>query len=170
MIIKKINAVITLLMIALTLDHTASMAAFFFGVKPYDATPFPTAVAFLILFTIHAALSLCLLIFGKSSSEKLYVKQNAQTIEQRISAMVLMVLIHFHIQDKIKFEFGGNLAIFIPEALLILALAAHLGTSTHRAFITLGIEKKWPVIVVKVLIDLVCAAALACLVKFCFFA
>lgn len=96
MILKKTNAVLGLMIIAAVICHagtmTFSLITFWydFAICKFFAH---AAVTFMIL---HALMSICLFFFQHDGSDMRYSRQNMRTLLQRITAVVMIVLIHFH--------------------------------------------------------------------------
>ena len=107
---KRANAVVALLMIAALLIHLAyevwSYMTFYYN-------PLVTkliAYSFVALVVVHILLSVSI-VFGQHDSKDLrkYPKQNWRTIVQRVSAVMILLLLPWHIKtgDWIASHTGG---------------------------------------------------------------
>lgn len=144
MILKKTNAVLGLMIIAAVICHagtmTFSLITFWydFAICKFFAH---AAVTFMIL---HALMSICLFFFQHDGSDMRYSRQNMRTLLQRITAVVMIVLIHFHTSAYAHMATGETLstgtAVFrcITECIYILSVFLHTAMSFSRALVTLG--------------------------------
>jgi uncharacterized membrane protein len=194
MLLRKINAGLSLLSTFFLLEHAIFVSLFILS-NGLIHNPIPFASWILTsLVAIHATISITLAIFahkkGGKQTYKTYPKMNAATILQRVSGILLILLIVLHIV-------GVMGAFQVPEASdalltsgatsdvgpsgpadatgavqplqilclivssLFFALAlAHTAVSVDKAFITLGIGNARAIKVISIVTKLVCAATL----------
>ena len=164
MLMRKINAVVSLLTAVLLLNH-----GIFNAVRMISRGTIEKSVTFTswILFGLmlaHAVISIDLAISAHSETEKQknksYPKLNAATIFQRISGMVLIVFAGLHAAGAAGFMTPPKLVHAILPPLFFTIALAHVAVSTSKAFITLGIGNAKFVKAVDIVIKVICAATL----------
>lgn len=159
MLLRKINAALSLLTTVFLLNH-----AIFLSVWMLSRCSIAKAESFMpwilvILMAIHAIISIILAVLGhkgaKKRKSKEYPKLNVSTTIQRMSGVFMILLIGLHI--------GGAVNHFQPKILhailhpLFFALAlAHIAVSTSKALITLGIGNAKVVKIVDTIIKALC--------------
>ena len=164
---KRANAVVALLMIAALLIHLAyevwSYMTFYYN-------PLVTkliAYSFVVLVVVHILLSVSI-VFGQHDSHTLrsYPKQNARTIVQRGSAVMILLLLPWHIKtgDWIVTHTGGTSffhILLVLQVLFWVMVLLHISTSFSRALITLGwLESRKTQRIIDVIVCAVCAAGM----------
>lgn len=164
MILRKINAVLSLIATLLFLDHAIFQAVHMLsegGIKQ-SASFMPYILT--VTMILHALLSIVLAILGHKGADKrkceAYPKLNIATNIQRISGVLLILLTALHIS-----EMTGRLqlppAIYLILTPLFFAVALmHVAVSTSKAFITLGIGNAKTVKAVDIVMKILCAATL----------
>ena len=164
--IKKANAAVGLLIIALLLVHVGYEVYMYLAFK-YD--PVTTAVigyGFGALVMVHVVLSVySVMKLHDGSRLRTYAKLNARTIVQRLSAAGILLLLPLHIKtgDWVASKTGG-LAFFaflmIAGVLFHAMLFLHIASSFSRALITLGLlESRKTQRILDVLAAVLCAGA-----------
>lgn len=164
---KRANAVVALLMIAALLIHVVyevwSYLAFYYN-------PLVTkliAYGFVALVVVHILLSVAI-VFGQHDTKELrsYPKKNLRTIIQRVSAVMILLLLPWHIKtgDWIVTHTGGAALFHVLLVLQVLFYAMvflHIATSFSRALITLGwLESRRTQRVIDGIVGVVCLAGL----------
>lgn len=164
MLLRKINAGISLFITFLLLDHSIFLSVWMLSggsfAKKANVIPFVLFGCMLV----HAGISIAQAALGHKGAEKRkcngYPKQNMATNLQRMSGMLLIVFTALHV--------GGTVGIMQPPAAvhaivppIFFAFAlGHVAVSGSKAFITLGIGSAKFVKVADVVIKLVCAVTL----------
>jgi len=144
---KKINAVLSLIASALLLEHTLFSTAALF-MNRITGMPLAAVTPLVISFGLHALLSLWILFFSTDSKTlKPYLKENARTVVQRLSAFAMIVLVFAHILTYSLVDNGGLTGFFgtILKVLLEVIFSGlcliHLSSSFRNSLITLGLLK-----------------------------
>jgi len=164
---RKFNAILTLLAIGLTCGHMIHFSLTMLGLIPFSTDVPPISYVFIAVVSLHIIVSIGLFFFSDAEAGKKYPKNNAQTIEQRVSAMLIGYLVHPHSQFTVIVPTG--MVEFIPGMLLLIAVVAHIQSSVERALITLGINFKVLRIVIRAIILLLFVASVAGFIKDSFF-
>lgn len=138
---RKINAGVSLLCTLLIVSH-----AFYDSIwMCFHKLPmFPKVLSRVLagMVVVHAVLSIVTAILGSgkktNNQEKFYKKENVKTLVQRLSGVLMIVLLPVHI-----FGMKGYLVphVFhtIVHPIFFLAVYAHTAISFSKAFVTLGI-------------------------------
>ena len=164
MLLRKINAGLSLLATVLILNHAISLSAWMLskGAIPKSADFIPWVLAGVVL--AHAFISIDLAISAHTSNKnrkgKKYAKMNRATIIQRISGVLMMLFIALHIAGATGYMHLPKVVYAIVPALFYTIVLAHVAVSTSKAFITLGIGNIKFVKVVDIVIKVICAATL----------
>ena len=166
MLLRKINAGLSLLSTVLLLDHVIFNAVRMLSRGSIEKTVNFMPWALTAIVALHAFISIDIVVSDHMNSEKTkqksknYLKMNLPTIIQRASGVCMVIFAGLHIA-------GATGALQPPPAVhailptLFFAVAlAHTAISTGKAFITLGIGNAKTVKVVDVMVKVVCAIAL----------
>lgn len=164
MLLRKINAIISLLTTLFLLDHAIFTSVWMLskGSVKQSAPVAPWILAGLM--ATHAFISIYFGVLAHMDVEKrkvkTYPKMNRVTIFQRVSGILLIVFTVLHIA-------GASGAITTPHIIntifppLFFTIAlAHTAFSTNKAFITLGIGNARFIKAVGVIMKIVCIATL----------
>ena len=147
MFLKKLNAVISLLTILGMLIH-AGYSIFAYLTMYYNPViKTLTAYPFLICVCLHALLGMFMVFFRTDGMKAgYYPKQNLSTIIQRVSALIilLMLLMHIRMFDLMKNAASKETRFFwwflvFCEIIFFGAVIAHISVSFSKALITLGL-------------------------------
>lgn len=165
MLMRKINAVLSLITAFLLLDH-----AIFNAVRMISEGTIENGASFMswILFGVmlaHAVVSIDIAISAHSETIekrkcKSYPKLNAVTIFQRISGIVLIIFTALHVAGAAGFMTPPPIVHAIFPAVFFTIALIHLGVSTSKAFITLGIGNAKLVKVVDIAMKVICSVTL----------
>ena len=164
MLLRKINAGLSLLTTVFLLDH-----AIFNAVRMLSRGTVENGASFMswILFGLmlaHAVISIDLAISAHAGAEKRkyksYPKMNAATIIQRASGVALILLASLHAAGAAGFMTPPPIVHAIVPAVFFTIALAHVSVSTSKAFITLGIGNAKIVKAVDIAIKVICAATL----------
>ena len=140
--IKKANACIALILSALLVIHAGyeciSFILMYYGPVISKVTGYMTAAAA----AVHAVLSVTGLFILHDSKSVMYIRPNIRTVIQRISALVMALLLPVHIFSfDILGMTAGGAGYVLTEASQVLFYAAmftHIAPSLGRSLITLG--------------------------------
>lgn len=145
MILKKINAVLGLSIIAALICHggtmTYSLITYWYN---YTICKF-FAYAAVVLMILHALMSICVFFFLHDGSSISYSRLNASTLIQRVTAVLMIIFIHFHTTAYAHMATGESLSagktffVLITEYIYILSVFLHTAVSFSKALITLGL-------------------------------
>ena len=141
--IKKINAILSLLLFLLLLIHIIyqMIAYIMFLYQPVVTKLLGYAV--IVPMLCHAILSVINVLFLHDSRTILYKKANAVTCLQRISAVIMVLLLPAHVDSFSLYDMtAGTGAFFVSAAIQILFYAAvliHVAASFSKSLVTLGL-------------------------------
>lgn len=146
MLLKKTNAVISLITVLLLLIHTgySSYCYLTFYYNPILKTVF--SLPLIVCVCIHAVLGMsAVFINSEGSGGNYYPQLNVETTVQRISAALIFPLLILHIKTfgflsaaAENSHYGLLILIFVSEILFYSVVFAHIAVSISRALITLG--------------------------------
>lgn len=146
MSLKKTNAVISWILIILLLVHIAStqlyMIAGIFNMQLMMQLP----KALGMICVVHICISLGIVFFMHDGSDfTKYGKLNRKTLLQRLSGIMIILLIHAHINlfasfiyENLPISAGKKIVVFIVEMIFFGAIFLHLDSSFTKSFITMG--------------------------------
>lgn len=165
MILRKINAVLSLITAFLLLDHAIFFSIWMLsrGRMAASATNMPWILVGLT--AIHAVLSIVILIVNRKGGDKQeqkqknYFKLNISTYIQRITGMLMIILLALHIIGSANY-FQPKILHAIFQPLFFIISLAHVSVSTGKALITLGIGNAKAVKIVDITVSIICAITL----------
>lgn len=164
MLLRKINAVISLLITFLLLGHAISISVWALskGSIPEHSGIVPWILTGLVV--IHAFISIDMVISGLLNGEKhkskKYLKLNASTVFQRASGILMIVFIGLHIAGSAGYMQPPKIVHAILPVLFFTMVMAHIVVSTSKAFITLGIGNARFIKLVDIVIRVICGVVL----------
>lgn len=164
MLMRKINAGLSLLSAVLLLGHTISKTVCMIsqGTIEKNSTFMPWILFGIML--AHAVISIDFVVSVYSENEeskcKAYPKLNVPTIVQRISGIVLIIFAGLHAAGAAGFMQIPKLVNAILHALFFTIAFAHTAVSTSKAFITLGIGNAKFIKAADIVIKVMCAIML----------
>lgn len=145
--LKKINSAAGLAVILTLLGHigvmTFSLWTGWYNYRICKMLPH-MSLTFLI---VHIILSIIIFFFFRDGADARFKRLNAGTIIQRATAIVMMILIHFHMNAYAHAVTGETLSVgmtafrIVTELLFFAAALSHIAISCGKAFITLGIVR-----------------------------
>lgn len=145
MYLKKINAVSSWVVIGVLLGHLGTMCfSMLTGWYEYSICK---GLAYLtaVVTSIHVGISLMLVFFFHDGTDYTrYKKQNRRVILQRVSALLIIALLHLHtkafgfIVTGMALSGSDKCFILITEFLFFGAIFTHLGVSFSRSLISMG--------------------------------
>ena len=164
MLLRKINAVISLLTAFFLLDHIIfnSILMFSRGKIEHSASVAPWILTGLM--ALHAIISIYFAFAGHKGAEKRkckgYPQMNRVTLFQRISGILLIVFAALHIAGASgAMRTPYVIHMIVPPIFFTLALA-HVAFSTDKAFITLGIGNAKFIRCTDVVVRVICTITL----------
>ena len=163
MILRKINAALSLFTTVLLMDH-----AIFFSVWMLSRCSIEKSADFMprilaVLMVLHAILSIILLIKNHKGAEKnkhkKYSVLNIETYVQRITGVLIILMMGIHIAGAAN-HFQPKILHAILHPLFFAVALAHCAVSVDKAFVTLGIGSAKFIRVVNVAMKIICCATL----------
>ena len=159
--LRKINAGLSLLTTALLLFHAGYLAVQMLMGNRLEGIAKILSIALMWLMMIHAVMSIIIMARahrgGEKGKGKPYAKLNRETIVQRVSSMVLLVLVFVHVAGAWSI-FRPKLLHAIITPLFFAAAMAHAALSTGKALITLGWGNTEVIKTVDVMVRSLCQA------------
>ena len=164
MLLRKINAAISMVTTLLLMGHAVVMGVWM--LSQGAVTPNVGKLPWMLvgLMVLHAVLSIVLAVLGHKGADKCkcngYAKLNVSTYVQRVSGVLLIVFTALHVLGA-----SGIMRpplpvhVVVPPLFFALSLA-HAAVSVSKALITLGIGTAKTVKVVDIVTKLVCGVTL----------
>ena len=164
MLMRKINAGLSLLTTLLLLDHAIFNAVCMISRGTIEnGGSFMSWILFGLMLT-HAVISIDLAISAHSETEKRkcksYPKLNIPTTIQRISGIILIIFAALHVAGAAGFMTPPPIVHAVVPAVFFTIALAHVAVSTGKALITLGIGNAKFVKAADIVIKVICAATL----------
>ena len=164
MILRKLNAWLSLFTTLLFLDHAIFHAVWMLSKgtieKSADSMP---RILFAVMM-IHAIISIVLAFFGHKDADKIkcngYFDLNRPTYIQRISGIVLIPLTVLHVLGTIGILTPPQVVHAILPPLFFTICLMHVAISTNKAFITLGFGNARFIKIADVVMKLICVVTL----------
>ena len=168
--LRKINAIISMLIVVLLFNHSIFNAVEMLsryriaGAK----TIFPWVLV--VLVAVHAVLSIAMAVLAHKGTEKrkynMYNNLNKQTMLQRYSGILMIVLLGVHIVGSGTY-FQPKMLHAVLHPVFFAVVLMHLAVSMSKAFITLGIGNAKLVKVLDRVLPIICGVlCIACVVGF----
>ena len=170
MILRKINAVISILCTVLILDYAIFLGIWMVTQGGVEKTETFLPWVLVWLMGVHAIISIVLGVLGHKNAEKIeckeYPQKNLQTIIQRMSGILIIILIAFHIAGAIN-HFQPKIVHAIIHPLFFIIVLIHVAISTSKAFITLGIGNAKVIKIIDIVVKVICTLTIVtCIVGF----
>lgn len=142
--IKKLNAIVGLICILCLCGHFGTMA-YSLATGWYDYNICKSlAWATAITVSVHVVLVIIIFLFLHDGSKITQKKMNARVIVQRVSGIVMIVFLFFHVKNY-GFIVSGDpliisekIRIIIMEAIFFWAVFSHISSSFSSALLSLG--------------------------------
>ena len=162
MILRKINACVSLLTTIMLLKHAIFNAVWMLSGCSIEKPVNGMSHIMFVLMMVHAIISIFLGVLGHKGAEKRkcnnYANLNKSTNIQRMSGVFLIPLTVLHIAGTLGFIQPPKLVhAMLPPIFFAVALM-HVAISTGRAFITLGIGNARLFKVVDITVKVICGA------------
>lgn len=163
MLLRKINAVISLLITLLLLDHAIFLSvSMLSGAFPVSSNAVPWILT--VLVALHVFISIDLAISAHQGTEKRKVKSygklNRATIFQRISGVLMLVFVPLHVANFAGFLHLPRIVFVTVPIVFFTIVLAHAAVSTNKAFVTLGIGSARFIKVVDIVVKVICLVTL----------
>ena len=164
MLLRKFNAVLSLLATVLLLDHAIFTSVWMLSRGSVEQSA-PLVPWILVgVMALHAFISIDLSLSahmeGGKCKCKHYPKMNRATIVQRISGALLMIFAALHVAGTTGALQPPHLVHTILPPLFFAVALSHTAISVDKAFITLGIGNAKAVKAISVITKIVCALTL----------
>lgn len=164
MLLRKINAIISLLATIFLLNHAIFTSVWMLSMGRVEQSA-PVAPWILAgLMALHAFISICLVISGYMDGSygkgKHYPRMNRSTLFQRVSGALLAIFAGLHIAGASGAMQPPQIVHTIVPPLFYAIALTHVAVSTDKALITLGIGNARFVKAVGVIMKVICAATL----------
>ena len=142
--VRRAAAILGLLAILALIFHGGTMAySLWTGWYVYDIAK-GSALLIAACVVLHVICVLVLFFFFSEGTDFVYTKANRATLLQRISAIAILVLLHFHMTAYTSVALGQTIdlgqCIFycVTEALFFGFVLTHVAISTSRGLATMG--------------------------------
>lgn len=147
MVIKRINAILSLISVMLLIVHIGYSAFAYLTFYYNPMLKMLTAYPFIVAACLHAVFGMCAVFLqGDGTRLDVYWKQNCSTLIQRLSAALIFPLLIIHLNNFNLLKSSAEQNRWLVFALLIFVqvvfyavMIAHVATSFSKALITLGI-------------------------------
>ena len=164
MLLRKINAGLSLLTSILFLDHAMFLSVWMLSrcsiQKSADNLPWLLVGAFVA----HVVLCMIFMVRGHKGAEsrrcKTYPKMNIPTFVQRITGILMILLLGLHIAGATT-HFQPKMLHAIVTPLFFGASLAHVSISTGKALITLGLGNTRTIRIVDIAMRVLCLSTFA---------
>ena len=138
MILKKMNAVIALLVtLVLALHNSINACMMLLG--RVEESPLLPAIILFVLFAVHVLVSLFMLIFRNDHGRTAYTNVRKGWLLQRITAVAMIPLVMFHSFARVGQSGIGLIPVLIAHFFVMLLAYIHIPLSVPNALVTLGV-------------------------------
>lgn len=164
MLLRKINAIISLLTTIFLLDHAVFSSVWMLSKGSVEQSAPIVPRMLVCLMAIHAFISIYFAISAHKGCERRkvnsYPKMNSAAIFQRVSGLLLIVFTALHVAGAMgAMQLPGIVHDIVPPVFFTIALA-HAAVSTSKAFITLGIGSAKFIKGLNIAMKLICVTTL----------
>ena len=171
MLLRKINAGLSLLTTFFLLNHAVSQALRMLSGGRIASSPAIFSWILVGLMAFHAFVSIELVLSpymeGEPCKCKKYLQMNVSTVVQRVSGIVMIPVTGLHIAGATGAMQPPEIVHAILPPLFFAVTLMHAAVSVSKALITLGVGNARAVKVVDVIAKILCGATLiACVVGF----
>ena len=161
--LRKANAIISLIITVLLLDHGIYNSIWMLSrctiSRPVEISPW----VLVGLMMLHAALSIVMAIIGHKGLKKVpmktYPKLNFPTILQRATGIAMLVLLAVHIAGAANY-FQPKYLHAVLHPLFFAVVLTHTSVSVSKALITLGIGSTKVLKSIDIILLIICGATL----------
>ena len=163
MILRKINAALSLFTTVMLMDHAIFLSVWMLSRCSIEKSANFMPRILVVLMMLHAILSIILLIKNRKGAEKnkhkKYSELNIETYVQRITGVLIILMMGLHIAGAAN-HFQPKMLHAIFHPLFFAAALTHAAVSVDKAFVTLGIGSAKFIRVVNVAMKIICCATL----------
>lgn len=163
MILRKINAGISLMTTLVLLGHAMPLSVWMLYRCSFEKVECPMSVLLVPLMVAHAVISIVLAVLGHKGAEKRkcnsYPKLNRSTILQRASGIFMLVLLGLHIAGAQNY-YRPKMLHAVVHPLFFAVVLAHMAVSFSKGLITLGIGSAKGIKAVDITVKVLCLATL----------
>lgn len=180
--VKKINSVLSIFTIVVIVMHIAFSCRTLLTGWYSKEISYVLPMLLYVTVGVHAMLSMYIvfLVHDESSVTK-YKKQNISTVIQRLSAILMLVMLHPHISIFSQFKPGATFepSMAIPtilvESVFYIAVLSHIALSIPKCVVSLGLlHSEESLKIVKIISNIVCTiififtlvALIVCVVRY----
>ena len=160
MILRKINAGLSLVTTVLFFNHAISLTVWMLYRCGIEKSVVNMPKALMVTTALHAILSILLAVLGHKGAEKrkcnAYPQLNISTIVQRATGIGMLLLLGLHIAGVAN-HFQPKILHTIMHPLFFGVCSMHIAVSVSKAMITLGIGNAKAVKIVDITIKILCA-------------
>ena len=164
MLMKKINAALSLFITLLIFAHAISIAVWMLSMGEIGRAPAIVSWGVMGLVALHAFICIDMVLSphlnGKHSKSKAYPKLNRVMIVQRISGALMVLFTGLHIAGAIGAITPPRIIHGIVPPLFFAIVMAHVAVSTSKAFVTLGIGNAKFIKTADIVIKVICVLTL----------
>ena len=164
MILRKLNAWLSLFTTLLFLDHAIFHAVWMLSKGTIEKSADSMPKILFVVMMIHAVISIVLAFLGHKDADKIkcnsYFDLNRPTYIQRISGIVLIPLTVLHVLGTIGILTPPQVVHAILPPLFFTICLMHVAISTNKAFITLGFGNARFIKIADVVMKLICVVTL----------
>lgn len=161
MLLRKINAVLSIICTVLILDHAMFLSVWMLSRCSIAKSESFMPIILMILVVAHAIISIIQGVIGHKNAEKRkckeYPKLNVSTIIQRASGILMILLLVLHIVGATNY-YQPKILQAVLHPLFFAVVLSHVAVSGSKAMITLGIGDAKLVKVADVVIKIICVA------------
>ena len=162
MVLRKINAGISLIITFLLMDHAIFHAAWMLSRGSIAKTANNLPRILFMLMMAHAVISIVLAVLGHKGAEKRkcnsYSKLNIPTNIQRIGGILMILFTVLHIAGTIGLLQPPQIVHAVLPPLFFALALMHVAISASKAFVTLGIGNATFIKFADILVKVLCVA------------
>ena len=162
--LRKINAILSLVCVFLLMDHAIFHAVWMLSMGNVEKSTTVTSWVMFGLMFVHAGISISFAITGHKGATvkegKEYPKLNLETMIQRMGGMLLIIFTILHVAGTVGILQPPPLVHAILPPIFFTFAMAHVFVSTSKAFITLGIGNSKSVKVIDIVFKVLCVVTL----------
>ena len=164
MLKRKINAVISLLVTVLLLNHAIVLSVYMLSGGRIARQTSILSWVLMGMVILHALISIDIAMSAHAENEnrkgKKYPKKNAATIVQRLSGVLMVPATGLHIAGATGYMVPPKVVHAIVPPLFFTMVLTHIAVSASKALITLGIGNARLVKMIDIFVKVLCGATL----------
>lgn len=161
MLLRKINAGLSLLTTVLLMDHAMFFSVWMLSRCSIEKSSESMPRILAVLMVVHAVLSVILLILGRRGGARkgarTYLRMNIPTVIQRASGALMLLLLALHVAGAAN-HFQPKMLHAVLHPLFFAAVLSHASVSVSKALVTLGVGNATAVRVVDAVMGILCGA------------